>query len=60
MSERTWKSSNMLLFAILHQELCYVCCCFVVRSFCLEFLLNVCVGSGAHYPGEFGVLKHPP
>ena len=43
MSEGTWKSSNMLLFAILHQELCYVCCCFVVRSFCLEFLLNVCI-----------------
>ena len=26
----------------------------------MEFLLNVCVGGGAHYPGEFGVLEHPP
>ena len=29
---------------------------------CKEFLigrLNVCVGGGAHYPGEFGVLEHP-
>ena len=34
-------------------------CVFVVRSFCIGFLLNVCVGGGAHYPGEFGVLEHP-
>ena len=35
-------------------------CISVVRSFLLEFLLNVCVGGGAHYPGEFGALEHPP
>ena len=45
------------------ERFCYVCwkmCIAVVGSFRSEFLLNVCVGGGAHYPGEFGVLEHPP
>ena len=44
------------------ERFCYVCCrkmC-VFLSFLSEFLLNVCVGGGAHYPGEFSVLEHPP
>ena len=33
----------------------YVICSFLVIIFAM-FL----IGGGAHYPGEFGVLEHPP
>ena len=36
-----------------------MCVFLLLGVFLLEFLLNVCVGGGDHYPGEFGVLEHP-
>ena len=33
-----------------------MCVFLLLGVFLLEFLLNVCVGGGAHYPG---VLEHP-
>ena len=50
---------NFLLFQDLNL-------CLSVSKYCLceeflyQFLLNVLIGGGAHYPGESGVLEHPP